>query len=134
VQQLLLLKAASRGQGTGSVRHGKLIWEYHDRPTPLSRSYRLRITYRHNGTPEVFVLEPHLPTLAGGRDLPHVYQQDPPRLCLYLPSNGEWSATMKISETIVPWSVLWLYYFEEWLSTDVWSGGGVHPKEQTVRA
>lgn len=116
------------------MRHGKLVWEFDARPTPLSRSYRLRICYRQGGTPEVFVLSPHLPTLAAGKALPHVYQQDPPRLCLYLPSGGEWSATMRISETFVPWSVLWLFYFEEWLVTGEWNGGGVHPKAKNVRA
>jgi hypothetical protein len=34
---------------------------------------------------------------------------------------------MKISDTIVPWAVLWLYYFEDWLATDEWKGGGKHP-------
>jgi len=133
-QQLLSLNAGSSSHGAGSLRHGRLVWNYDARPTPLSRSYRLRITYRHAATPETFVLHPHLPTLAEGRDLPHVYQQDPPRLCLYLPSSGEWSPTMRISETIVPWSVLWLFYFEEWLATGEWTGGGTHPKGKHARA
>lgn len=133
-QQLLWLDASSAGHGAGVLRHGRLIWEFDARPTPLSRSYRLRVTYRHNETPEVVVVDPHLPTLAEGKELPHVYQQDPPKLCLYLPRNGEWSATMKISETIVPWSVLWLFYFEEWLSTGEWNGGGVHPKGRHDRS
>lgn len=133
-QQLLLLKSGSTDHGAGVVRHGKLTWEFDARPTPLSRSYRLRISYRHGRAPQVLVLSPHLPTLAKGRKLPHVYQQDPPRLCLYLPGSGEWSPTMRISDTIVPWSVLWLFYFEEWLSNGEWNGGGVHPEERNVRA
>lgn len=131
-QQLLLLR--SGGAGAGALKHGKLIWEFDARPTPLSRSYRVRIRYRRGRPPEVFVLSPHLPTLVGGRKLPHVYQQDPPSLCLYLPNSGEWSPTMRISETMVPWSVLWLYYFEDWLFTDEWRGGGVHPRERDVCA
>jgi hypothetical protein len=134
-QQLLLLKSACAGYGgAGVLRHGKLTWEFDARPTPLSRSYRLRISYRHVRTPEVFVMSPHLSTLAEGRKLPHVYQQDPPKLCLYLPGSGEWTPTMRISETVVPWAVLWLFYFEEWLSTGEWNGGGVHPEERNVRA
>jgi len=133
-QQLLLLKSASKGHGAGVVRRGKLTWEFNAQPTPLSRSYRLRINYRHNRAPEVLVLSPHLPMLAKGRKLPHVYQQDPPKLCLYLPGSGEWSPTMRISETIVQWSVLWLFYFEEWLPDGEWNGGGVHPEERNVRA
>ena len=37
------------------------------------------------------------------------------------------SPSTRISETIVPWTFLWLWYFEEWLASDVWKGGGVHP-------
>jgi hypothetical protein len=131
-QQLLLLRAG--GAGAGALKHDKLTWEFDARPTPLSRSYRVRIRYRQRRSPEVFVLKPHLPTLADGKKLPHVYQEDPPRLCLYLPGNGEWSPSMRLSETIVPWSVLWLYYFEDWLSAGEWRGGGVHPTGRHVRA
>ncbi len=34
---------------------------------------------------------------------------------------------MRISETIVPWVNLWLFFFEEWLISNDWKGGGVHP-------
>jgi hypothetical protein len=27
----------------------------------------------------------------------------------------------------VPWTALWLFYFEEWLTSDDWKGGGIHP-------
>ena len=132
-QQLLLLRGRCGADGAGSLKRGRLIWDFDARPAPLSRCYRMRICYRLAKPPEVFVRSPHLPTLAGDRELPHVYHQDPPRLCLYLPSNGEWSTTMRISDTIVPWSVLWLYYFEDWLATDEWLGGGVHPEARDAR-
>ena len=34
---------------------------------------------------------------------------------------------MRLVDTIVPWSILWLFYFEDWLETDEWKGGGMHP-------
>lgn len=34
---------------------------------------------------------------------------------------------MRIDQTIVPWAVLWFFYFEEWLLSDDWKGGGMHP-------
>ena len=34
-----------------------------------------------------------------------------------------------IANTVVPWATLWLYFFEEWLVSDDWKGGGVHPNE-----
>jgi hypothetical protein len=35
---------------------------------------------------------------------------------------------MRLDRTIVPWIALWLFYFEEWLASDDWKGGGMHPK------
>jgi hypothetical protein len=34
---------------------------------------------------------------------------------------------MRLDHTIVPWTALWLFYFEEWLISNDWKGGGVHP-------
>lgn len=28
---------------------------------------------------------------------------------------------------LIPWIATWFYYFEEWLVSDEWKGGGVHP-------
>lgn len=108
---------------------GKLVWEFSARPTPLSREYEVRIVYHHGDVPEVFVIRPDLTEVSEGRTLPHVYSQKPTRLCLYLPNSGEWSPAMAIADSLVPWATLWLFYFEEWLSTGKWSGGGQHPKD-----
>jgi hypothetical protein len=77
----------------------------------------------------VFVDEPDLVALADGRRLPHAYEQRPTRLCLYLPGTGEWTSSMRLDETVVPWAILWLFYFEEWLVSNEWKGGGIHPKD-----
>ena len=115
------------GSGRGSLCAGRLIWTFEVQPTPLSRSYDLRLTYSQRSGAEVVVVAPNLGGLADGRKLPHVYQQSPPRLCLYLPGAGEWATHERLSQTVVPWAALWLFYFEEWLSSDEWKGGGVHP-------
>jgi hypothetical protein len=86
----------------------------------------MRITFQRGETPNVFVMDPELSALAGGRPLPHVYR-DPLRLCLTLPGTREWTGTMRIDQTFVPWATTWLYYFEDWLITDEWKGGGKHP-------
>ena len=31
---------------------------------------------------------------------------------------------MRLDQTVVPWTSLWLFYFEDWLSSDEWKGGG----------
>jgi hypothetical protein len=39
---------------------------------------------------------------------------------------------MRIDQTIVPWAILWLFYYEEWLVSDDWKGGGEHPHAPEV--
>lgn len=77
-------------------------------------------------------MSPNLRDLAPGRALPHVYSQRPVRLCLHFPKYDEWTFDKSIAETLVPWTYLWLFYFENWLATDQWQGGGKHPGEDDV--
>jgi hypothetical protein len=128
-QQFLNLRINPICAGTGTLHAGKLVWRYRTSPTPLSREYGVCIIYRLGDSPKVFVDQPDLSALAEGRRLPHVYEQKPTRLCLYLPRTGEWVNTMRIDQTIVPWTALWLFYFEEWLVSDLWKGGGEHPND-----
>ena len=126
-QQYLNLKANPISDGEGKMCAGKLIWRYETSPSPLSRLYSVRIELRQGGHPDVFIEHPDLDLLAGDRRLPHVYEQTPPRLCLYLLRIYEWQTWMRLDQTVVPWTSLWLFYFEEWLSSDDWKGGGEHP-------
>lgn len=98
-------------------------------PTPMSRSYRCLLKVPRSGFPEMIILEPELKLLAGGRPIPHVYPHNNKgtKLCLWLPSAGEWKSSMRFDETYLPWTAEWLDYFEEWLETDAWAGGGAHP-------
>ena len=98
-------------------------------PTAMSRSYRCMLKMRNSGFPDVIVLEPDLEKLAGGREIPHVYPHSNKgtRLCLWLPRADEWHRNMRFDETYLPWTARWLDYFEEWLVTGSWAGGGAHP-------
>lgn len=125
-QQLASLQRVYR-EGKGAIRHPILTWEDRLAPTPLSRSYSTAVRYQLGLAPRTYVLGPSLVELANGRRIPHMYSQVEQRLCLYLPKAGEWNSSRFISETIVPWTSLWLFYFEEWLLSDEWKGGGVHP-------
>lgn len=122
----MFLRANPICAGTGRLHATGLIWDYRDRPTPLSREYSMRIKFQRDETPSVFVTDPELSALAGARPLPHIYH-DPQRLCLTLPGAREWTGTMRIDQTFVPWATMWLYYFEDWLISDEWKGGGKHP-------
>ncbi len=125
-QQFLLLRNNDLSAGEGDIRPGGYTWRFAMRPTPLSRLYDLRIEFKQGDRPLVYVDGPDLSALAGGKRLPHVYEQRPTLLCLYFPTTGEWRSHMRIDLTIVPWAYLWLFYFEEWLLTDDWKGGGIH--------
>lgn len=80
-------------------------------------------------------MSPNLPVLAEGRPLPHVYRHDEAgtKLCLWLPRKNEWLPQMPLGETYIPWTSEWLNYFEEWLLTDEWAGGGEHPVPKKKR-
>lgn len=115
--------------GTGHLGCGRLLWHYEAQPTVVSRPYKVRITYALDQQPQILVAAPNLIELAGpNRRLPHVYQQDPPILCLYRPAKREWTPFLRLDQTIVPWTSLWLFYFEEWLVSNEWKGGGEHPE------
>jgi hypothetical protein len=127
-QQFSHLRKNLNCAGEGLLHAGGLIWHFSTRPTPLSRNYRVRLEYHQGLVPRVFVEDPDLVLLADGRSIPHVYSQKPTRLCLYLPRRFEWQDWMRLDETVVPWIALWLFYFEEWLISDDWKGGGEHPE------
>lgn len=128
-QQFINLKMNPLTRGVGALVSGRLTWLFEAQPSPISRRYAIRLQYAAGDTPEVFVDGPDLVDLAGGRNLPHVYSERPTRLCLYLPGTPEWHGSMLLDRTVVPWSVLWLWYFEDWLSTGEWRGGGLHPTD-----
>ncbi|MGA2567630.1 MAG: hypothetical protein ABSF41_12485 [Pseudolabrys sp.] len=128
-QQFVNLRGNAICRGDGVLRAGRFTWRYSATPSPLSRDYDIRIEFNQGGRPKIFVDAPDLQTLADGRRVPHLYQQKPPRLCLYLPKTYEWQSWMRLDQTVVPWSTLWLFYFEEWLASDNWKGGGMHPEE-----
>jgi hypothetical protein len=97
------------------------------KPTPYSDEYELLIRYDSLETiPHVLLINPYISELT---KLPHVYSNELyegksyPRLCLYLP--GGWNNTMLIAKTILPWAIEWLYYYEIWLITGKWLGGGL---------
>jgi hypothetical protein len=100
---------------------GQLVWRHELQPTPLSRSYRVQITYRAGGVPSVRVLD----DLArrDGEQLPHTYTNG--TLCLH--QRYDWSGQMWLATTTVPWTSEWLANYELWLPDGVWFGGGTWP-------
>lgn len=116
----------SRVYGNALVSTGELC------PSEMSATYKVRVDQLGGNRPEVRVIEPQLKRGECGKRIPHMYGQE--RLCLYLPGGKEWEPGDPIALTIIPWSSLWLYFYEVWHATGDWLGGGVHPEETpTIR-
>ena len=92
-------------------------------PSPTSDRYTIEVEYKVPTQPCVRVVQPQLRLAAGRTKLPHVFKGND--LCLYL--TGEWRPDLKISEYIIPWISFWLFFYEVWLVTGEWLGGGHEP-------
>ncbi len=108
--------------------HGPLLRSFGQlQPTAIGDVYSVKVSMRGGMSPEVRVIEPKLLTRTDLGRVPHMYDQE--RLCLHTPMYDEWTPSMPISVTIVPWAVLWLHYYEVWHATGEWLGGGHEPDE-----
>ncbi|HYD75305.1 hypothetical protein [Ramlibacter sp.] len=127
-QRLVELKALGLGNPQHRLTTAALTYEFSMGP-PGGRMYRCRLVLeRGPAWPEVLVLSPDLSQLAGGRELPHTYGRKglATRLCLWRPDSGEWTPMRRLGDTVIAWTAEWLAYFEDWLFSDEWLGGGVH--------
>lgn len=127
IQQLIGLKK-NFGNGEWHVKKNILHWQGVIRPVPVSREYVIRMIYKFGSKPSIYIVKPNLKELSKGRQVPHLYSQKEQKLCLYMPIYMEWKPNQHISTTIIPWIYLWLFYFEEWLFSNEWKGGGERPK------
>ena len=98
-------------------------WQGRVQPSPLSDTYTVRVRYEKYKGPRILVISPVLRLREGAASIPHTYVGN--KLCLYYPDYEEWSSDKYIAETIVPWVSLWLLYYEGWLATGEWLGGGI---------
>jgi len=124
IKQLLFIKKLYP-HWQSKIINSQLICVGNIKPTELSQSYKITITYKLKNSPKIKIINPSLEKNSKDEKPPHLYKGD--FLCLYHPKTSEWNNDKKIAEYIVPWISLWLYYYEVWLSTDKWFGGGLHP-------
>ena len=100
------------------------------KPTEESQIYKLRISARIESTiVDIYPVEPFIGRGPNGEKVPHMYSDG--SLCLYYPEYAEWKYTDSWAETLIPWASLWLYYYELWLMTGEWLGGGIHGNAKT---
>ena len=109
------------------IRRGVLYWEGELCPTALSRTYHATVIYKMGYRPEITIDSDNLIGL-DRPDFPHKFRIDPTthsvKVCLHLPH--EFNSSNLIADLIIPWTVEWLYFYEIWLATGEWCGGGVH--------
>lgn len=123
-KQIALLNAYFEN-GDSYMTHNGFVWKCSITPTPISSTYVLKIEYKDGGKPNSYIVSPKpLPLAKGAKTLPHVYNNKQQRLCLYHPALNEWNPSKPIATTIVHWAIQWMFYYEIWLYTGKWEGGG----------
>jgi len=113
--------------GNGQMEKTYFVWEFDAKPSVFSRVYKVRVKWQYNeNAPKVYILNQEVREVAKQKEIPHLYSQAKVQLCLYYPKYQEFSKAMSLCETIMPWTYLWLSYYEEWLYSGEWKGGGIH--------
>lgn len=100
----------------------RMTWSAVVQPEEWCRTYSLKLCYVKGSTPKIYVAEPNLHILSEGKRIPHLYNQEQQHLCLYLPGRAIWTPYKLLADTMVPWALSWLVFFELWLATGEWHG------------
>lgn len=110
-------------------KKNQIIWSGKIKPSALSKEYTVVLFYHPGESPKVWVIGDELEQL-DNPNFPHKFKIDREnrmvRICLYRYS--EFNSSKLLSNTIIPWTVEWLYFYELWLATSEWFGGGEHPE------
>jgi hypothetical protein len=104
------------------ARGNPVIWEGTVQPIG-GTTYKIQIEHKRNHRPLVRVVEPALERREADIPIPHTFKTG--EICLHL--RDEWTSSRYIHETIVPWTVIWLFFYEVWRATGQWLGGGHEP-------
>ena len=107
---------------TSRQRRNVLVCRGKVQPTALSDTYLVRISYEIGRTPQVYIDEPLLQRRDPHERIPHTYDGDRP--CTFRP-HVDWRSDRNLA-VIVPWVSMWLFFYETWLVTGDWLGGGVN--------
>ena len=129
LQQKVALRSAYKDAECNiNTTKKQLFWYGTIKPTAFSKEYKVLILYKLWESPKVWVLGDELEKL-DSKDFPHEFEVDVEakmvRICLYRYS--EFNVHKLLADTIVPWTVEWLFFYEMWLATGEWLGGGEHP-------
>lgn len=127
IEQKVLLEREYPGT-ICELRRNKLVWRGVLCPSAFSREYKVQISYDEKTAPRIVVSGDSLRGLDRS-NFPHKYDVDSSnkrvRVCLYLPLELDYGKPF--ADTLVPWTIEWLFHYEIWLATGTWCGGGEHP-------
>ena len=116
-------------KGSGQFKKDNFYWDFEIKPSNFSRVYRISLRWNFNdASPKVYILNDEIHQIAKEKTIPHLYCQKKIELCLYYPSSNGFSTKDPLCKTIVSWTYLWILYYEEWLYSGEWKGGGIHPQ------
>ncbi len=91
-------------------------------PSPINAKYDVVIRYRAGEKPRTLVEAPQLRPREDEEKIPHTF----PDGSLCLSYRDQWTGEKYIAATTVPWTQEWLFFYEAWLVTGEWLGGGIH--------
>jgi len=97
-------------------KNGNIVFTGKLQVKPELPVYTIRVVYRGNARPQIFVLDPVLVD-----DAPHIFP-DTGSLCLYHKDNYKWTGSKLIAQDIMGWTAGWIYFYEYWLQTGEWIG------------
>ena len=104
-------------------RHGsELVWTGSVKPSPSSTEYVVEVSYSVDRRPKVRIVSP---LLVDPPKLSEIHRYKDGTLCLHL--HEQWNQTFFMADKIMPWILEWLVFYEGWLLTGEWLGGGEHP-------
>ena len=120
-------------QTVGQCKRGKVDLTLKLKPTSTSIVYTIKLFAKQDSTVvNIFVVNPKISLFENGKKVPHLYSDG--SLCLFYPKYNELSYNDLWAETLIPWTSLWLFYYEIWKETGEWLGGGVHGKKNVPPA
>ena len=100
-------------------------------PDVSTKAYTVQIKLSYQGQPNVRLLYHDFHRDSEGKLPPHLYKDL--SLCMYYPAFKEWNHNMYLSDTIMMWTLRWLFHYEIWKETEQWIGGGtIHNKRFKV--
>lgn len=110
------------------IKKGKVELTLNLQPTDVSINYKVKlIAHQNRRNVKIYVINPKINIYENGKKVPHLYPDG--SLCLYYPEYNEWKYTDYWVDTLIPWTSLWLFYYEIWKETGEWVGGGIHGKK-----